>query len=240
GPKNKAFREADLKGGDLVRWKYQRYIKDYLRCVAAVDDNVGRVLDYLDESGLADDTIVVYTSDQSFYLGEHGWYDKRWMYEESFRTPLMIRWPEKIKAGTTNDALVMNLDFAETFLDAAGVDIPTEMQGRSFLPMLLGKKMPDWRQSVYYHYYEYPRPHRVAPHYGVRTDRYKLIRYYQSDEWELFDLEKDPQEMKSVYADSQYAEVRNQLQAELKKLRKQYEDDGTVVQFDKEGNVKSS
>lgn len=239
-PKNKAFQEADLKGDDLVRWKYQRYIKDYLRCVAAVDDNVGRVLDYLDENGLAENTIVVYTSDQSFYLGEHGWYDKRWMYEESFRTPLMVRWPEKIKAGTTNDALVMNLDFAETFLNAAGVEIPAEMQGRSFLPMLEGKTIPDWRKSVYYHYYEYPQPHRVAPHYGVRTDRYKLIHFYKTDEWELFDLEKDPKELKSVYDDSKYAEVQNVMKSELKKLRKQYEDDGTVVQFDKDGNVKSS
>ncbi|WP_233200388.1 sulfatase [Blastopirellula marina] len=240
GPKNEAFKKADLKGDELVRWKYQRYIKDYLRCVASVDDNVGRVLDYLDESGLAENTIVVYTSDQSFYLGEHGWYDKRWMYEESFRTPLMIRWPKKVKAGSTNDALVMNLDFAETFLNAAGVAIPDEMQGRSFLPMLEGKPMPDWRKSVYYHYYEYPQPHRVAPHYGVRNGRYKLIHFYNTDEWELFDLEKDPNEMKSVYDDSEYAEIKNEMQAELKKLRKQYKDDGTVVQFDKDGNVKSS
>lgn len=238
-PKNKAFEEANLQGKDLVRWKYQRYIKDYLRCVASVDDNVGRVLDYLDESGLAENTIVVYTSDQSFYLGEHGWYDKRWMYEESFRTPLMIRWPEKIKAGTTNDALVMNLDFAETFLDAAGVAIPDEMQGRSFLPMLEGKEIPDWRKTVYYHYYEYPRPHRVAPHYGVRSDRYKLIHFYNTDEWELFDLEKDPNELNSVYDDSEYAAIKNELKAELKQLREKYEDDGTVVQFDKEGNVKA-
>ncbi|MCC9607155.1 sulfatase [Blastopirellula sp. JC732] len=239
-PKNKEFEAAKLTGDDLVRWKYQRYIKDYLRCVASVDDNVGRVLDYLDESGLAENTIVVYTSDQSFYLGEHGWYDKRWMYEESFRTPLMVRWPKKIKAGTTNDALVMNLDFAETFLDAAGLPIPAEMQGRSFLPMLEGKEIPDWRKSVYYHYYEYPQPHRVAPHYGVRNARYKLIHFYNTDEWELFDLENDPHELMSVYDDSEYAEIKNELKAELNELRKKYEDDGTVVQFDKEGNVKKS
>jgi len=229
GPKNKAFQEANLEGKDLVRWKYQRYIKDYLRCIASVDDNVGRVLDYLDESGLAKNTIVVYTSDQSFYLGEHGWYDKRWMYEESHRTPLIVRWPERIKPGGTCDKLVMNLDFAETFLDAAGVKVPGDMQGRSFKALLLGEQAPDWRTSVYYHYYEFPGAHSVRRHYGIRTERYKLIYFYNLDEWELFDLKKDPQEMKSVYADPAYADVVKDLKKQLTDLRTQYEDDGTVL-----------
>ncbi len=156
GPKNEAFQSAKLDGRELVQWKYQRYAKDYLRCVDAVDENVGRVLDYLDQAGLSENTIVVYTSDQGWYLGEHGWYDKRWMYEESFRTPLLIRWPSRIVGGSVSQHLVMNLDFAETFLDAAGESIPSDMQGRSMLPILSGKAPADWRRAVYYHYYEYP------------------------------------------------------------------------------------
>ncbi|NMC20822.1 MAG: sulfatase, partial [Thermogutta sp.] len=166
---NKAFEEADLQGEELVRWKYQRYLKDYLRCVAGVDRNVGRVLDYLDESGLADNTVVIYTSDQGFYLGEHGWFDKRFMYEESFRTPLLVRWPGHVKPGGVCEKLVMNLDFAETFLDIAGAAVPGDMQGRSLKPLLEGRDVPDWRTSVYYRYYEYPAVHMVHKHYGVRT-----------------------------------------------------------------------
>ncbi len=232
GPKNKAFEAAKLEGKELLQWKYQRYAKDYLRCIDSVDENVGRVLDYLDASGLADNTIVIYSSDQGWYLGEHGWYDKRWMYEESFRTPLMVRWPGKVKPGSVSDAMVMNLDFPELFLDAAGAKIPADMQGRSFAPILKGQQPDDWRQSVYYHYYEFPGAHSVAKHYGVRTRQHKLIHFYELDEWELFDLEKDPHELKSVYDDPTYADVLVKMHQELDRLRNQYQDDGSVVEFD--------
>jgi arylsulfatase A-like enzyme len=202
-------------------------VKDYLRCIDAVDDNVGRVLDYLDKSGLAENTVVVYTSDQGWYLGEHGWYDKRWMYEESFRTPLLIRWPGKIKPGSVNTDMALNLDFAETFLDIAGAKIPADMQGKSLVPLLTGQTPGDWRESVYYHYYEFPQPHHVHPHYGIRTERYKLIHFYTIDEWELFDLEKDPQEMKSIYAEESSKQIVEKLKNGLEKLRKQYKDDGS-------------
>jgi arylsulfatase A-like enzyme len=229
---NKKLAESSLTSIDRTKWNYQRFVKDYLRCVDAVDENVGRVLDYLDESGLAKNTVVFYTSDQGWYLGEHGWYDKRWMYEESFRTPLLIRWPGNTKPGTTTDKMVMNLDFAETFLDIAGVKVPAEMQGVSFKPILEGQDPADWRKSVYYHYYEFPTPHHVHPHLGVRTDRYKLIHFYTIDAWELFDLEKDPHEMKSVYKDPAYASVVADMKKELKRLMEQYQDDGTsVVKF---------
>lgn len=220
-PKNEKFLKANLTGKDLVRWKYQRYIKDYLRCIASVDDNIGRILDYLDQTGLADNTIVVYSSDQGFYLGEHGWYDKRWMYEESFRMPFIIKWPGVAKAGKRTKALAQNIDFAPTFLDAAGVAKPNDMQGVSLRPLLAGKTPSDWRKSLYYHYYE-KGEHNVPPHEGVRTGRYKLIRFYDSGEWELFDLKKDPQEMKSVYHESKYAETVKTLKAELKRLKAQY------------------
>ena len=226
--KNEAFEQANLEGDDLVHWKYQRYIKDYLRCVASVDDNVGRVLDYLDETGLAENTIVIYTSDQSFYLGEHGWFDKRFMYEESHRTPLMVRWPGKIEPGSRCDALTLNLDFAETMLDAAGVAVPDDMQGESLVPLLAGEKPADWRESVYYRYYEFPGAHSVRRHYGVRTDRYKLIYFNRIDEWELYDLEKDPQEMESVCDDPAYADIVAELKTELDRLRKLYGDDDTI------------
>jgi len=221
-PKNEAFREAKLEDDDLVRWRYQRYIKDYLRCIASVDENLGRVLDYLDESGLAENTIVIYNSDQGFYLGDHGWYDKRWMYEESLRMPLLVRWPGATEPGSVDEHLVQNIDFAETFLDIAGVEPPEEMQGRSLVPLLRGEDPDDWRESIYYHYYEYPAVHMVNRHYGVRTDRYKLIRYYELDEWELFDLERDPDELKSVYDDLQYDPIRRELTAELKRLQLYY------------------
>ncbi len=228
---NEAFQKANLQGKDLVRWKYQRYAKDYLRCVDAVDDNIGRVLDYLDESGLAKNTVVFYTSDQGWYLGEHGWYDKRWMYEESFRTPLLVRWPDHIKPGSVNEQMVMNLDFAQTFLDIAGVEQPSDMQGRSLKPIFEGQTPEDWRTSVYYHYYEFPGPHSVPKHLGVRTERYKLIHFYELDEWELYDLEKDPDEMQNVYQDPAYAEIIPELKTELKRLQDHYKDDGKVVQF---------
>ncbi len=234
-PKNKAFREAKLKGKELVRWKYQRYIKDYLRCIASVDDNVGRVLDYLDETGLAKNTIVIYSSDQGFYLGDHGWFDKRFMYEESFRMPLMARWPGKIKPGTVSNALCQNLDLAETFLDIAGVAIPKDMQGVSLLPLFNGKTPDNWRKSLYYHYYEFygnrRAAHLVRRHYGVRTQRYKLMHFYNLDEWELFDLEKDPREMTSVYDNPAYANVAADLTTEVARLQKLYrvpDDSGSV------------
>src|SRR5262249_43498431 len=225
----KKLEESKLEGRARTKWNYQRFVKDYLRCVDAVDENVGRVLDYLDESGLAKNTVVIYTSDQGWYLGEHGWYDKRWMYEESFRTPFLIRWPGKTKAGGPRDKMVMNLDFAETILDIAGLPIPAEMQGKSFKQILEGQNPADWRKSVYYHYYEFPQPHHVHPHYGVRTERYKLIHFYDIDAWELFDLEKDPHELKSVYKDPAYASVVADMKKELKRLLEQYKDDGTTV-----------
>jgi arylsulfatase A-like enzyme len=202
-----------------------------LRCVDAVDENVGRVLDYLDEAGLTENTVVIYTSDQGWYLGEHGWYDKRWMYEESFRTPLLIRWPGKTRPGSVTDKMVMNLDLAETFLDIAGLPIPGDMQGQSLVPILRGESPADWRTSVYYHYYEFPQPHHVHPHTGVRTQRYKLIHFYTIDAWELFDLEKDPRELKSVYDDPAYASVVAEMKKELTRLKEQYKDDGKVVEF---------
>jgi arylsulfatase A-like enzyme len=221
-PKNDAFRAADLQGDDLVRWKYQRYVKDYLRAVASVDDNIGRVLEHLEASGLAENTIVIYASDQGWYLGEHGWFDKRWMYEESLRMPLIVRWPGITAPGSTSNAMVSNLDLAETFLDIAGVEIPSDMQGKSFVPLLEGEAPSDWRQSFYYQYYEYPGPHDVARHYGVRTERHKLIYFYTLDEWELYDLEEDPDELISVYDDPAYASVRSDLETELERLREHY------------------
>ena len=226
-PKNKAFRDANLRGKDLVRWKYQRYIKDYLRCVASVDDNVGRVLDWLDESGLADNTIVIYSSDQGFYLGDHGWFDKRFMYEESYRMPLMARWPGRIPAGSRCSALTTNLDFAETFLDIAGVEIPSDMQGHSLTTLFEGSVPDNWRDSLYYHYYEFYEDrraaHMVRRHYGVRTDRYKLIHFYNVGEWELYDLEKDPREMTSVHGHADYAGVVKDLTAEVQRLQMHYQ-----------------
>lgn len=223
GPKNEAFRQANLQGEALVKWKYQRYIKDYLRCVHSVDENLGRVLQYLDESGLADNTVVIYSSDQGWYLGDHGWYDKRWMYEESLVMPLLVRWPGTAAAGSVNEDIVSNLDFAETFLDIAGAPIPEDMQGRSLVPLLRGRTPEDWRKSFYYHYYEYPGAHSVARHYGVTTGRHKLIHYYQLGEWELFDLANDPHELHSVYAQPEYASVQRDLQMELSQLRARFQ-----------------
>ena len=229
--KNAEFEKLNLEGDDLIRWKYQRYVKDYLRCIDSVDKNVGRVLDYLEESGLDENTIVIYTSDQGWYLGDHGWYDKRWMYEESFRTPLMVRWPGKIKPGTVNTDMVMNLDFAQTFLDIAGAKQPEDMQGASMKPVFEGKTPEDWRKSVYYHYYEFPGAHSVAKHNGVRTERYKLINFYENKEWELFDLKEDPNELNSVYDDPNYAKIKAELEIELERLQEYYKDDGSVVNF---------
>ena len=223
GPLNDAFKAARLKGNDLAIWKYNRYMHDYLACVKQVDDSVGKVLKYLDDNGLADNTIVIYSSDQGFYLGEHGWFDKRWIFEESLRTPLLVRWPHVIKPGSVNMDIVSNLDFGETFLDAAGVPIPPEMQGHSLVPIFKGQTPTDWRKSFYYHYYEYPFFHNVPPHYGVVTDQYKLVHFYdEADYWELFDLKKDPDELLSVYGKPEYKEITDNLTTELHRLETEF------------------
>jgi len=260
-PKNKAFKEANLQGDDLIRWKYQRYIKDYLRCVASVDDNVGRVLDYLDASGLAENTVVIYSSDQGFYLGDHGWFDKRFMYEESYRMPLMVKWPGKVPPKTVNHNLVSNLDFAETFLDIAQTEIPADMQGLSLKPLLTAapststdltpppqtigfnehlenRTQPEFRDALYYHYYEFHgqrrTAHMVRRHCGVRTDRYKLIHFYNLDEWEFYDLEKDAREMRSRYDNPEYADTIARMKSRLTELQQQYQvpDDAGSVPAD--------
>ncbi|MBC7365845.1 MAG: sulfatase [Undibacterium sp.] len=222
-PRNAKFRAANLTGKDLVRWKYQRYMHDYLATVRSVDESVGRILDYLEKEGLAENTIVVYASDQGFFLGEHGWFDKRWIFEESIRTPFLVRWPGVTKPGTTSRDLVSNLDFAATFLEAAGQPVPAEMQGRSLVATLGGRPPADWRKAFYYQYYEYPTPHRVRPHYGVVTDRYKLVRFYGvgDDYTELFDLQTDPHELRSVSGRPEYAATEAELTAELARLRRE-------------------
>ncbi len=224
-PIREDFRKQDLTGKALLEWMYQRYMQDYLGSVKAVDDNIGRLLDYLDDHNLSENTIVVYTSDQGFYLGEHGWYDKRFMYEESLRMPLVMRYPAAIKPGQVTDAMVLNLDFAPTLLDFVDVDIPSDMQGSSFRDIVLGKEPPGWRSSIYYHYYEYPHGwHNVKKHEGVRTDRYKLIRFYDdADEWELFDLSEDPNELNNLVGDPEYSQIKDELTTELMKLKGFYE-----------------
>jgi arylsulfatase A-like enzyme len=220
-----------LAGRALKKWKQQRYMEDYLACVASVDDNVGRLLGYLDQSGLAKNTIVVYTSDQGFFLGDHGWFDKRFMYEESLRMPLLVRYPKGIKPGSVNDDIVLNLDFASTFLDFAGIGAPADMQGRSLRPLLKGKTPADWRTSMYYHYYEYPGAHAVKRHYGVRTRQYKLIHfYYDIDAWELYDLRADPHELNNVYGKPAYADITKALKKELWRLQNQYGDSDQLAQ----------
>ncbi len=222
-PIREEFERLDPQGKDLVRWKYQRYLYDYLATIQSVDESVGRILQYLEEAGLDDNTIVIYTSDQGFYLGEHGWFDKRFMYEESYRTPLVVKWLGHIEPGSVNKDIVSNLDFAQTFLDAAGLPDPEDMQGRSMLPLLRGERVADWRTAHYYHYYEYPAVHSVKRHYGIATDRYKLMHfYYDIDEWEMYDLEADPHEMQNVYDDPAYAGVRDDLHTRLDELREKY------------------
>ncbi|MEY3607291.1 MAG: Arylsulfatase [Verrucomicrobiota bacterium] len=218
-PRNARFRAANLQGKDLVRWRYQRYMHDYTGTVRAVDESVGRLLDYLEKEGLAENTIVVYSSDQGFFLGEHGWFDKRWIFEESLRTPLLVRWPGVSRPGGVSKDLVSTVDFAQTFLDAAGK--PADMQGRSLRPILTGNRPADWRTAFYYQYFEWPTPHRVRPHYGVVTDRYKLVHFFGTadDYWELYDTEKDPRELRNVLADPAYAAARKQLEGQLAQLR---------------------
>jgi arylsulfatase A-like enzyme len=225
GPKNQQFRQARLAGDDLTRWKYQRFIKDYLRCVAAVDDQLGRLLDYLDESGLARNTMVIYCSDQGFYLGEHGWFDKRWMFEESLRTPCIVRWPGVVQPGEFNDDIVSPLDFASTFLDVAGAEIPADLQGRSLVPVLKGNTPDDWRKSFYYHYYEFPGWHYVRRHYGVTDGRFKLMYFYEPDvdQWALYDLHNDRNELQNLIENPAYTAVRQRLKGELVRIRRELE-----------------
>ena len=222
-PKNEAFRKAGLTGKDRTRWHYQRYIKNYLRCVKAVDENIGRMLDYLDRRELTENTIVIYSSDQGFWLGEHGWFDKRWMYEESLHTPLLVRWPNKIKPQSKTDLLVSNLDFAPTFLELAGAKPEKEMQGKSLIAILKGANPKDWRKTHYYHYYE-AGGHGVPVHYGVTDGQQKLIRFPDKklNTWEYFDLEKDPMEMKNLYADKSCSANIQSMKKELHRLRKLY------------------
>jgi arylsulfatase A-like enzyme len=219
------FIEAKLEGKELAEWKYNRYMQDYLASVRSLDDNVSRLLDYLDESGLAENTVVVYTSDQGFYMGEHGWFDKRFMYEESFRTPLIMRLPKAYHAHGKISQLVQNIDYAPTILELAGIQIPSDIQGASLLPLLKGEKPANWRKSLYYHFYEFPGEHAVRRHYGIRTDRFKLIHFYNDcDTWELFDLKKDPSEMKNVYNDPKYKNLIENLKLQLRDLQEKYND----------------
>ncbi|WP_439481352.1 sulfatase family protein [Cyclobacterium plantarum] len=240
GPANEQFLKEFAPGDEritelpdsvaLAKFMFHRYLRDYLKVVKSVDDGIGKVLDYLDTQGILDNTIVIYTSDQGFYLGEHGWYDKRFMYEPSLSTPLLVRYPKEIKAGSVVEDMVMNLDHAPTILDYAGIEKPGDMQGESWRAIAAGEDSP-WRDAIYYHYYEYPGPHSVKRHYGVRTDRYKLIHfYYDIDEWEMYDLENDPGEMNSIYGDPEYAEIQEMLHTRLEELREQYGDSDALNQ----------
>ena len=216
---------------DLMRWRYQRYMQDYLGTIASVDEGVGQVLDYLEANGLSENTIVVYTSDQGFYLGEYGWYDKRFIYNESFKTPLLIRWPAVIAPGTVNNQMVQNLDFAQTFLEAAGIDAPEDMQGESLVPIFNGDTI-GFRDAVYYHFYEYPSVHMVKRHYGVVTENYKLAHfYYDVDEWELYDRKKDTFELNNVYHDPAYADVVTEMKQKLADIREYYQDSDSLNQY---------
>lgn len=227
-PRNRQFIEQNLQGDELVRWKYQNYLKDYLRCIKSIDDEVGRLIAYLEQEGLMDNTVIVYTSDQGFYMGEHGWFDKRFMYEESFRTPLIVRHPAfTSKGGTVSCALVQNIDYAPTYLAVAGIEKPDYMVGYSLLPLLDGNTPEDWREYLYYHYYDYPAIHQVRRHDGVRDNRYKLIHFYGEGNGkdkdincnELYDLQNDPDEVINLYGNPEYAGIAERLQARLDKFR---------------------
>lgn len=228
------FDEHQYKGKALVEWKYQRYLKDYLSTAKSLDRNIGKILDYLDQKGLSKNTVVIYASDQGFYMGEHGWFDKRFMYEESMKTPVVMRYPGVIRPGTTINQMIVNIDFAPTILNIAGVKIPETIQGRSFLPLLApGAKVEGWRKAAYYHYYEYPEPHKVSPHFGIRTERYKLIRFYgPADAWELYDLKQDPSEMKNLYREKADSKLVADLKQQLKALIVQYRDDEAMKLFE--------
>lgn len=229
------FKAAGLSGNALSEWKYQRYMRDYLACVRSIDENVGRLLNYLEENGLLENTLVVYTSDQGFYMGEHGWFDKRFMYEESFRTPLLMHLPKDFKKRGTITQLVQNIDHAPTFLEIAGVEVPDGLHGRSLVPLLKKNKVKNWRDALYYHYYEYPGVHSVKRHFGIHDGRYKLIRfYYDIDAWEFYDLQKDPLEIKNAYSDPEYAMVIQNLKTRLRELLIQYGDEQTLEILEKE------
>jgi len=218
-----------LTGEALARWKYQRYMQDYLATVQSVDDNVGRVLDFLDRNGLAKHTLVVYTSDQGFFLGDHGLFDKRFMYEESLRMPFLVRWPGTIKPGARSDAIALNVDFAPTFLEVAGLPVPAGMQGRSLLPILRGRTPADWRTSMYYRYYHDPGDHNTRAHYGVRTRTHKLIYFWKNDQWELFDLTTDPFELHNLYGQPGQERLTASLKAELARLKAAVKDDDQLA-----------
>lgn len=224
-PITEEFYKQNLKGKDLAEWKFQRYIRDYLKVVKSLDDNVGRVLDYLEEKGMMDNTLVVYTSDQGFYMGEHGWFDKRFMYEESMHTPLVMHLPKGLNAKGDITEMVQNIDYGPTFLELAGVEVPEDMHGVSLLPLLKGEHPADWRKALYYHFYEYPAEHMVKRHYGVRNDRYKLIHFYNDiDHWELYDLENDPNELHNLYGEATYEPVVAEMKQQMLQLQEQYND----------------
>jgi arylsulfatase A-like enzyme len=226
---DRAGAPVTLSGEALVRWKYQRYMQDYLASVQSVDDNVGRLLRFLDEQALAEDTIVVYTSDQGFFLGEHGLFDKRFMYEESIRMPFLVRWPRAIRPGTRSDAIALNVDFAPTFLDAAGLPPSRDMQGRSLLPVLRGRTPSDWRASMYYRYYHDPGHHDTRAHLGVRTRTHKLIHFWKKDQWELYDLARDPHELHNLYGQPGQDALTASLKAELQRLKRELGDDDQLA-----------
>lgn len=222
--RNNDYYNTDLTEKEIALWKLQRYLQDYLATIKSVDESVGQILDFLEQSGLDENTIVIYTSDQGFYTGEHGWFDKRFMYEESFQMPMVMQFKGEIKPGTQVHGLTQNIDFAPTFLDFCSIKIPEDMQGESFREMVVSGSTPeDWRQSLYYHYYEYPGIHSVRAHYGVKTDRYKLIYFYDEDIWELFDLENDPTEMKNIFGEEGKENITEELKKELSRLQKLYE-----------------
>ncbi|MEG2162941.1 MAG: sulfatase [Bacteroidales bacterium] len=220
------FFASSLKGNELIEWKYQRYMRDYMKTVKSLDNNIGRLLDYLEKNGLLENTLIVYTSDQGFYMGEHGWFDKRFMYDESFSTPLIMRLPKTFERRGKVTELVQNIDYAPTLLDIAGAEIPTDIQGTSLMPLLKGERPQNWRKALYYHYYEYPAEHAVRKHYGIYDGRYKLIHFYGNDidEWELFDLKNDPHEMYNIYSHTKERDIIKHLKTELKKLQIQYKD----------------
>lgn len=222
-PRNHAFTNALPSGRDLIRWKYQEYMKDYLRCIKSVDDSVGRLVEYLKVEGLEENTVVIYASDQGFYNGEHGWFDKRWIYEESIHMPLIMQWPGVIKPGTRIRGMVQNIDYASTFVEIAGGQAPAGLHGQSFVALLSGTTPKDWRRSLYYHYYD--NDHGVPRHNGVRTERYTLAHFYRTNEWELFDLREDPKQLRSVYGRPGYESITRQLQSQLEQFKRRFQDD---------------
>ena len=229
-PITEAYYNQKPIGDELLQWKYQRYINDYVKTVQSVDDNIGRLMKYLKDNGLEDNTLVIYTSDQGFFLGEHGWYDKRFMYEPSLTIPLIFKYPKSIKNGTASELLVQNLDLAPTILDLAGINIPADMQGEALKDILTGKSPGAWRNAIYYHYYQDKGWHKVAKHFGIRTERYKLICFYDLNEWEMYDLKNDPNEMNNLYNVADYETIIDELKIQLRQLIEKYEDD-TVVSF---------